>query len=44
MTISPISMGYGLGVVWDWFAPLGEILISFGANLAGFVTLAVGVY
>ncbi|MDX9823740.1 MAG: patatin-like phospholipase family protein [Sphaerochaeta sp.] len=41
---SDITWDMGLGVVLGLVAPLGEILISFGANLAGFVTLAVGVY
>ncbi len=41
---SDIKWDMGLGVVLGLVAPLGEILISFGANLAGFVTIAVGVY
>ena len=34
----------GLGVVLGLVSPLGEILLSFGASLGGFVTFAVGVY
>lgn len=34
----------GLGVVLGLVAPLGEVLLSFGASLGGFVTIAVGVY
>jgi NTE family protein len=41
---SDTTWDLGLGVVLGLVSPLGEVLLSFGASLGGFVTFAVGVY